>query len=368
LNIWNSRQAQAVLQGGFSTGAVRHEVVVGANGQRLELDIGTINDTSWAANSVSSNLYDPTRLVWAASPFAGNPNLYRGSEYRQSAVFASDTISWSDRWSLLGGLRYTRYKQASFDALNNIGNTYEESPITPTVALMYKPRPSATLYTSYVESLEQGSQVSELYANGGELLPPLKSKQYEAGFKVERSDYRASGALFRIERGAEYATTQNVLVQNGIVQHDGVELGGDLRLGRGWTVGGDVMWLDAAYAEGDPVLEGSRVQGTPKFIATAEAGWEIQAVPGLSMHIDAKYTSSIPVNNGFASSALIDAVVPSYTLVNLGSNFRTALGGHDVTWRAQIHNITDEEYWQGGFFILTPGAPRTLALSVQLDL
>ena len=75
--------------------------------------------------------------------------------------------------------------------------TYQRSPVTPTVALMFKPMAGLTTYVSYVEALERGGTAGETTANAGEVMPPLKSKQIEAGVKVEQANWSATAAVFR---------------------------------------------------------------------------------------------------------------------------------------------------------------------------
>jgi iron complex outermembrane receptor protein len=174
--------------------------------------------------------------------------VYRDSDITQRAIFASDTVKLSDQWSALLGLRSTNYEQNSYSIAGARSSQYtKDGVVTPTLALMFKPAPDTTLYTSYVESLEQGASVGITYANFRDLLNPLKSKQYELGIKTQRDRWSATAALFRIERGAEYANSQNVLVQDGQSIYQGLELGAATRLGSQWQLGGNLMFLDTSY-------------------------------------------------------------------------------------------------------------------------
>ncbi|MGL1241073.1 hypothetical protein ACSTKS_23615, partial [Vibrio parahaemolyticus] len=48
---------------------------------------------------------------------------------------------------------------------------------------------NTTLYTSYVESLEQGGVPGVTNTNYGSQLKPLKSKQYEVGAKTDQQNW-----------------------------------------------------------------------------------------------------------------------------------------------------------------------------------
>lgn len=158
--------------------------------------------------------------------------------------------------------------------------------LTPTVALMYKLAPATTLYASYVESLEADNVVGDTYANAGQLLKPLRSKQYEVGVKNQNSRWSATAALFRIERDAQYANSDNVFVEDGESIFQGIEAGADVRLGNNWTGGGDLMWIATHYAKGSS-NDGNRVADAPGFVAAAHVNYAVPVVPGLKLGTDA---------------------------------------------------------------------------------
>ncbi|CAA2108179.1 TonB-dependent siderophore receptor [Variovorax paradoxus] len=349
-------QWQAMATGKLRTGAFEHQVTLGASWQKQ------VND--YSANSIY-------QFIGTGSLFAQNGNgyesttafaRYRPSDITQRAVFASDTLKLSDRWSVLAGLRSTDYEQNAYGTTGVQSSSYRKNGvITPTLALMFKPAPDTTLYTSYVESLEPGSTVSSLYANDGALLNPLKSRQYELGLKTERDRWSATAALFRIERGAEYANSANVLVQDGQSIYQGLELGASTRLGSQWQVGGNLMLLDAGYRRGSNYV-GNRVAGAPKMVATAQVSYDVAQVPGLKLSADMKYTGGTMLD---ASNQLS---LPGYTVANIGASYATRLGGHNTTFRAAINNVANRRYWEYQYdSYIKPGDPRTFSLSAKID-
>jgi iron complex outermembrane receptor protein len=348
-------QWQAMATGTLRTGTIEHQVTLGTSWQRQ-------------VNYYSSN--SVYQLIGTGSIFGQNTNSYtsvtaftpyRNSDITQRAVFASDTVKLSERWSVLAGLRSTRYEQNGYDADGTKSSTYAKNGvITPTLALMFKPAPDTTLYTSYVESLEQGSTVGSLYANDGELLKPLRSKQYELGIKTDRERWSATAALFRIERGAEYANSANVLVQDGQSVYQGLELGASTRLGSQWQIGGNLMLLDTSYRRGNSYV-GNRVAGAPKTVATAQVSYDVAQVPGLRLSADMKYTGGTMLN---ASNQLS---LPGYTIANIGASYTTRIGGRNTTFRAAINNVANKRYWEYQYDnYIKPGDPRTFSLSARL--
>ncbi|MGQ7939698.1 TonB-dependent siderophore receptor [Paraburkholderia sp. D1E] len=351
LSLW-----QVSAQGNVKTGPFEHQLVFGAAYQRQTNDYGA---NSFFGQIGTGNLYLPNTNTFDG---ASNYTTYRDSDITQKALFASDTIQLTQRWSALGGVRYTNYEQHGYSTTGATTSTYSQNGVvTPTFALMFKLAPTTTLYTSYVESLEAGTVVGDTYANRGELLKPLRSKQYEVGIKSEHARWSATAALFRIERGAAYANSANVFTQDGESIFQGVELGGDVRLGASWNVGGDVMWINTQYEKG-AANNGNRVAGAPQFVVAGHATYSVPYVPGLRIGADAKFTG----NTNVRPTANLNA--PGYMLVNLGASYATRIGGYDVTFRAAIDNLLNRRYWEYQYAdYVTPGDPRTLSLNARID-
>ncbi|MFL9948321.1 TonB-dependent receptor [Paraburkholderia agricolaris] len=351
MSLW-----QVSAEGSVKTGPFQHQLVFGAAYQRQTNDYGA---NSFFGQLGTGNLYQPNTNTFDSAP---NYYTYRNSDITQKALFASDTIQLTQRWSVLGGVRYTNYEQHGYSTTGATTSSYSQNGVvTPTVALMFKLAPTTTLYTSYVESLEAGSIVGDTYANRGVQLKPLRSKQYEVGIKSEHARWSATAALFRIERGSEYANSANVFTQDGQSIFQGVEFGGDVRLGSSWNVGGDLMWINTKYEKG-AANNGNRVAGAPQFVVAGHAAYSVPYVPGLRIGADAKFTG----NTNVRPSASLNA--PGYLLVNLGASYATRIGGYDVTFRAAIDNLLNRRYWQYQYAdYVTPGDPRTLSLNARID-
>lgn len=355
-NINRFAVAQALLEGRFRTGPVEHHVVAGISHQ--DQQVWAARKSNWTLSG-TGNLYQSTRLDWHP---ASDGAVYKSSDYRQHAAFVSDTLAFTPRWSLLAGLRYTDYRQRGFTATGARSSQYRQSPTTPTAALIFKPRADATLYASYVESLEQGSTVGSTYANAGEVLPPLKSKQGELGAKIERDGWAASAALFRIQRGATYTTADNRYVQDGEIRYQGLELEGRLHPAEGWTVAASALLMDADYQRTSAALAGKRPGGVARRVGTLSLERVLASIPGLSLHTDLRATGPMRLAPGSTLTS------PGYLVANAGTGYRLEWRGHPLTLRAEVQNLFDRRYWQGGNYLIQLGAPRTLALNAKVDL
>ncbi len=339
---------QALLQGQFQTGRLRHQVVAGAS---YQTGLGWDRPYEWNAIG-RGNIYQRPTVRHDA---VGDQTLSRGSETVQQAVFVSDTVDFGAGWSVLAGARYNDFETKG---------SYHTYPVTPTYAVMFKPREDTTLYASYVESLEAGSRVGIDYINAGEVLDPTLSKQWELGAKVEAERWNANVAAFRLERGAyidRFVDGGRLLVQDGITLYEGVEASGDLRLDDALTIGGGVTWLDATYDKLDPgstTQQGNRTTGSARWSGVLHATWQLPWVEGMEAYAVGRYYGDVYYD---ADNTL---KLPDYTLFNAGLGWRTQVAGHAVTWRAGVENLTNRKYWSNAGV----GLPRTLALNLRWDM
>lgn len=356
--------SRALLQGRFETGPVSHHLTAGVSWQDLEITYGTTNFTPYNQNG--GNIYEYAPETWTQI-HPGTPVHRRGSHYLEKSAYVSDTIGFTDQLSFLAGARFTQYLQESFSNVTGARTSrYDKDATTPTFAFIYKPQESVTVYASYVQSLQQGATVGIQYANYGELLEPLDSNQYEVGVKVEKSDWAASAAIFRLSKGAQFVDSRNVLTQSGEQRYEGVELSGRLRVGQNWVVGSSAIYLDANYEDGvNAWLLGRRLPGASRFNGALDVTYEVPAIEGLSVHADAKYRSDTVINHIQAANLSVEG--PGYAVANAGGNYRTTIAGRETIFSAEVQNLLGRKYWDAASSAFSPGAPRTFAVNARVN-
>jgi iron complex outermembrane recepter protein len=348
-------QWQGTLEGRLTTGGIGHELVAGLSWQKQ------LND--YSANGVWASIGSGNLALRNTNAYytQGGLRLYRAGDIEQKAVFVSDTATLSARWSVLAGVRHTRYGQHDYNPDGSTQGSYRSSENTPTLALMFKAAPDTMIYASYMESLEPGRTVGSSYANANRLLDPMVSKQYEIGVKTERRTWSGTAALFRIERPSEYANAANVLVQDGESSYQGLELGLAGRLGVRWQLQGNVMLLDTSYDKGSANI-GNRVAGAPRFMATTRVVYNVPAIERLRLMADAKHTGDVELDAANTLGA------GSHTVFNVGADYVMDVAGCATTLRASINNVTNERFWEYQYANwIKPADPRSVSVSAQFD-
>lgn len=355
------QNVNATLQGKFDTGGVRHDVVLGVGYQTQESEYD--DSVGWNNGYFlgNGNLYSSALLTNAEVNIGGN--LYKQSWTSQAALYASDTVQITSRLSALLGLRYTQYRQDTYAPTGGLSAQYSANPVTPTAALMFKTDPYSTLYASYVEALQQGGAASNTNVNYPQTFGPLRSKQYEFGFKTDRRAWGANVALFRVDQGYDYTNTSNVYVQSGTQRYTGVDASGWVRLAKDWRVLGGVMWLNTKAVDvDDPSIEGKRIYGTPRFTATGRIEYNPSYLKQLTVAFGGNYVGSEAVD------AANTQFVPSYVTFDVSAKYETEVAGKELTLRAGINNLFDRRYWttSWGAFVL-PSSTRTAVASATLE-
>ena len=353
---------QAMVQGKFSTGTLRHALTVGTAYSERHDSFG-----EYVYDFVgSSNIYRNVIVPPAPPERTTGPVMERRSD-RERALFAQDIVTLNQQTTLHAGLRYVQLKRNELANIELPWVRAKDSFVLPSVALVYSPAPDWNVYGSISHGLQHGGIAPMQTENENQALDPSRSKQVELGVKALLDNRMlVSAALFQIKQGLEYTNAANVFVRNGEQIHRGLELSAQGKASANLDYGLSLMALDTDQkGTGDPLLEGKRVTNVPELRSTVWAEYAVPTVPGLKVNGVWQYSGSKafdPANR---------AIVPSYHVFGLGAAYALKVGGVDTTVRMRVDNVTDKFYWRdvsqalGGY--LLPGAPRTFRVSAQFD-
>lgn len=391
----NPRNAQA--NGDFSAyrfDNVRNDdIQSGEIGVNIEFTTGTVGHKVIASTSVYSS---ESENAYAFSDFAGFPgNIYNpvtseipdadffvgGSladplvteKVDLSSIALADMLSFFDGKILvtLGG-RFQNIETGAYNYNTGVESSgYDESKFTPVAGVVYKSSDQLSYYANYIEGLLPGevapaSSGGEVIENSGEIFDPYRAEQIEVGVKYDSGQYGGSLSAFNTSKQTA-VVKNNVFTIDGEQQNQGFELSvfgmptDNLRILGGFT------WVDAETTKTqDGVLDGKSAVGVPELQANVNVEWDVTAVPGLTLDARAAYTSS---QYASADNAL---EVDASNRFDLGARYSFLLGVTDVTVRARVDNVFDNNYWAsvGGYpgsNYLVLSEPRTFKLSASVS-
>lgn len=356
----SSRSAEIGGRFQFSTGAVKHQVSAGVTRVTQNADIHFVGVGLFETNNLYSPVYGDTPDT---SSFRGKALKYTTMELTSYAL--ADTLSFmDDRLQLTLGARHQNVEQQNYaiGTGQKSGEGYDKSAVTPVAGIVFKPVENVALYANYIEGLSQGQVAQPPATNAGQMFSPYKTKQKEAGVKVDWGRIATTLSLFEIERPSAI-TTGNEYRVSGEQRNRGVELNvfGELN-SRVRILGG------GAYSRGKLVkteggaFNGNTAIGVPDWQISLGSEWDPVFAQGLTLTARVIHTSKQYVNEANTLS------IPSVTRFDIGARYKTTLNDTPVTLRANVENLFDRDFWNTsneGYIYL--GTPRTVLLSATVD-
>jgi len=343
----------AGLRWRFATGSVGHTVNVGVSG--LEQEAG--NAYIRSATTVPSNLYAPSALPTVT---AARTAPVKASDTTLTSFAIADTMSFAQgRVLVMVGLRDQTVEVQSY---GTTGTTYKASTVSPLAGVVFKAADNVSIYGNYSTGLSRGTIVGADYSNRGEVLAPFKSKQYEAGVKVDFGRMTTTAAVYQIERPAAQGPIGGVYGYFGEQRNRGLELSAFGEVRRGLRGMASVAFVDPTLSKTlNGVNQGNDAAGVPKRTASAGLDWDTPWLQGLSLNGRTIYTSGAYLTNTNTQR------FEGWTRVDVGARYRTIVSGKPVVLRANVENLTDKNYWLTAGTYVTVGSPRTLVLSASVD-
>jgi iron complex outermembrane receptor protein len=353
------------LQGKLKTGSLDHAVTVGALQSRVRNRF-----QGQAYNFVGTGNIDGT-LITPADPALTGTNTNR--DERSTELYARDALAITDRLTAWLGLRNTRITRDSVTTDGTEPTHFSKSFTTPWLAASYAFAPDQLVYASWGRGVESNVVPNRpRYSNANEVFS-TKSRQAEVGLKGSTDSLEWTLAAFDIQRAqtSDFGTCDLddtcTTRLDGTAHHRGVEASAAWHQGV-WTLSGGAQWLHARI-EGSalPSIDGNQPTNVPARTLRVQAGYDVSSLPGLNLQTKLSYESRrmvLPDNS---------ATIPGYARVDAAMRYETKLAGAQTTWRAGIDNLFDRRAWrespyQFSHVYLYPLAPRTLRLSVQVDL
>nr|WP_283645611.1 TonB-dependent siderophore receptor [Alteromonas macleodii] len=367
------RSGEVGLNIEFKTASVGHTIITSASTFSLE------SENAYAFSDFSGfagNIYNPVTATMPDADFfiggdLSNPLITEKTDLSSFAL--ADMISFNDGKVLLTlGGRVQNIETRTFDY--NTGDElsgYDESQFTPVVGIVYKSSEQVSYYANYIEGLLPGevapaSSGGEPIENAGEVFDPYSAEQIEVGVKYDAGQYGGSLSVFNTSKQSSIIK-DNVFSTDGEQQNQGLELSvfgmptSNLRVLGGFT------WLDAEMTKTqDGTLDGKTAIGVPDLQANINIEWDVDALPGLTVDARAAYTSKQ------YASADNSLEVDASNRFDLGVRYSFFAGMTDITLRARVDNVFDNNYWAsvGGFpgsNYLVLSEPRTFRLSASFN-
>lgn len=352
------------VRGHFDTGFITHKVNVGyaANYRKAK--------SAWNQSaSIDTNIYNPGVISFPETVSGSdNQDPTLNSQVRASGISISDTLSaLDDKVQLtLGGRRQEVTIRNFNNGVPDSVNSQDAMRVTPVYGLMVKPWENVSLYANHIEALQPGSVAPWYTANAGNVTGIVHAKQNEIGVKFDNQCYGGTLALFEITKPAgTINSVTNMYALDGEQRNRGVELNVFGEPVFGTRLLGSAVWLDPKLTKATKSENnGNYAVGVARYQLVFGGEYDIPAVEGLTA------TGTLTRSGSQYANEANTLKVKPWTRLDLGVRYTMPMKDTNLTWRANVENVTNERYWESiedtGTY-LYQGDPRTLKLSVSMD-
>lgn len=320
------------LDGSFDTWQVNHRLLVG-----IDYQDRSNNTTGFYGAFPPIDAFNP---VYGAKPDYIDMYAREKHKLRQTGYYLQDQMSW-DRWRITLGGRYDQVSVSNIDKIKDTRSDLDKNNFSTRVALLYLFDNGFAPYVSYSTAFTPTSFADE----NGNLLDPMKGKQWEAGLKYEPEGLNSqfSASVFRINQ-TNIATKEeptDPYRSIGEIESEGVELEAISQLTDSFRLQAAYTYTDIRYKKSSPEEQGKRAVYAPRNQASAWLSYDVKSGPldGLTLGSGVRYV------NGITSDRLNTHTLPSYTLVDMVIGYDlTNIGINGLSAQLNVNNLTDKRY------------------------
>jgi len=320
------------LDGSFDTWQVNHRLLVG-----IDYQDRSNNTTGYYGAFPPIDAFNP---VYGAKPDYIDMYAREKHKLRQTGYYLQDQMSW-DRWRITLGGRYDQVSVSNIDKIKDTRSDLDKNNFSTRAALLYLFDNGFAPYVSYSTAFTPTSFADE----NGNLLDPMKGKQWEAGLKYEPEGLNSqfSASVFRINQ-TNIATKEeptDPYRSIGEIESEGVELEAISQLTDSFRLQAAYTYTDIRYKKSSPEEQGKRAVYAPRNQASAWLSYDVKSGPldGLTLGSGVRYV------NGITSDRLNTHTLPSYTLVDMVIGYDlTNIGINGLSAQLNVNNLTDKRY------------------------
>ena len=343
----------------------RHQLAVGVSG-----DSGR---TRFVQNAQPAD-FTSDRGTFATGAFATSTDVDLRNDYY--GIYATDTLTLAEEWTLTLGGRYNRARIAIADRSGDdaaLNGTHTFSRFNPALGVNYNPSPALTGYAGYNEGMRAPTPIELTCADPSapcklpnQFLadPPLSkvvAKTFEAGARGKVGAANGSIGFYRTElyndiqfvASGSGAANAGYFQNVGRTRREGVEVNVATRFDR-WSLNLRYNHIDATFRSTFVASSPNNSSADENGAIIVQSGDRIPGIPRDSVKLRAEYEiddrSGIGVNVVYASPqfALGDdnnrddhGRLPAYTVVHLDARYQVL---PDLQLFMQIDNVFDRRY------------------------
>lgn len=358
------------LGGRFTTGALEHRILIGADYDRFE-------------NSQLFLRFRPPAVSGNPSPQAGNvidilnpvygrfslpapgPLTNRLDEQEAWGVYVQDQIRLNDRLQVRIGARYDDFTNDSLNRASGVRSSVSDDKLSPQLGVVFTASEALTIYAAYGQGFRQNSGADF----SGRAFQPEDSESSELGARFELAGLEATLSLFTMSKS-------NILTADPANAGFSIAIGEAESRGLEFDLAGELpgdvdVWLSYAYIDaqasrdvldfnfGLAIRAGDRLINVPEHTLSLMVskdfdvgGGELELGGGL-LHVGERLGETATTFE-----------LPAYTTLRVFGSYEFS---DNLELYAEVNNLADEEIYTNSFSRLwvAPGAPRNATVTLR---
>lgn len=330
---------------------------------RLHLEhslLGIQNEAEIGYRYMDESMIDQTVNATRANPRSGPLGRDVRDSAESSALYLQNRFLLSERLALTAGLRGEHYHQQRSDRRRTVaqGNAAGSANTEwlPGLGLTFKVHGELQLFASAYQAFSPALNGDALDALTDQQLDAERSVNVELGLRGGNDQLRYEMAWFRMDFDNQIipanSNSQFQRTNGGATWHQGVELGLEAELGRGFSANANTTWVPDAQFAGARLAangalttpDGNRLTYTPELVANLGLTWTRGTLrTGLNLHhTGEQYTDAVntvavtPSLTGFYTGRM-----QSYSLLDLSVVYDL---NEQLSFSGSVKNLADKRY------------------------
>jgi iron complex outermembrane recepter protein len=310
-----------------------------------------------------------TRLLGERVPVEPPPGFAFRERTRDAVDQTTLGVGYELRWRGVGeasvGVQRADYeKRIKQPGLPEVGT--EDDPWLVSATLAAHASPRLAFYAGYTRGLEESGIAPDSAANRNEALPAIRTQQMDGGARwALTKDLKLVAGLFEVKKPYFTTNESNIFTTLGDVRHRGLEMSLNGTPHPDWSLVAGAVLMEPRVT-GEPVREGRigrKPVGQTERLLRLNVEYRPPVLRGFSFDLAvANYGERVASSDGMA-------VLPDYTIIDVGTRYRTKIGGRAATLRFWVGNVTDEFFWDvfaSNSFGLSDGRRYSATLYVDI--
>ncbi|MEP7350214.1 MAG: TonB-dependent receptor [Sphingorhabdus sp.] len=365
------------VSGKLNTGSIVHNILVGADWDRFEIDINQLRyrPPSYVAGSpitAANNAINIFNPVYGQLPTPTATVQNTLEIQRAWGVYFQDLIDLTDRLKVRFGGRFDHFRQEITNRVPGAVSppTAVRERFSPNAGILYEITDMLSIYGGYGTGFRPNSGIDA----AGDPFVPETSKSYEAGLR-----YTSPGNGITATLAAYSMDKTNILTADpsnagfsfagGKARSRGVEADVNAKLPGDFNIIATYAYTDAKWTSSslDPNFAALIQIGDP-LINIPKHSANLLVTKGFEIGDSGKFTIGGGVN--YISRRLGETAstfyLPSYTLVRALASYEPS---EHVRIGVDVTNLFDKTYYASSYsqFWVQPGAPRTVTGRVSFS-